>query len=88
MFDDAHGWRGVDSVKVYYHAGHGAMSSSGVFEMPMGSTWATRKSAFSNRMAVGDQKLRYLFLSTCDSVRTTFGDNPWRTWNGAYAGAA
>ena len=62
------------------------MSPSGVYEMPMGSTWATRNSAFSNGMEVGDQKLRYLFLSTCDSVRTTFGDNPWRTWNGAVRG--
>ena len=86
VFDDANGWRGADSVKVYYHAGHGAMSPSGVYEMPMGRTWATRNSAFSNGMEVGDQKLRYLFLSTCDSVRTTFGDNPWRTWNGAVRG--
>jgi hypothetical protein len=86
VFDDAQGWRGADSVTAYYHSGHGAMDSAGVFEMPMGSTWATRMSAFSNGMRIGDQKLRYLFLSTCDSVRVMLGDNPWRTWNGANTG--
>lgn len=86
VFDDAQGWRGVDSVRAYYHSGHGAMSPSGVFQMPMGSTWATRMSAFSNAMRLGDQKLRYLFLSTCDSVRVTFGDDPWRTWHDANTG--
>ncbi len=51
VFDDADGWRGVDSVKAYYHSGHGGMSPSGVFSLPMGSTWATRTSAFSSTHA-------------------------------------
>lgn len=86
VFDDSEGWRGSDSVKVYYHAGHGSMSGMGVFEAPMGSVWATRTSAFSNAMRLGDQKLRYLFLSTCDSLRVDGSDNPWRTWHEANVG--
>ena len=86
VFDDAEGWRGSDSVRVYYHAGHGSMSGMGVFEAPMGSVWATRMSAFSNGMRLGDQKLRYLFLSACDSLRVDGSDNPWRTWHDANVG--
>lgn len=87
IFDNADGWRGADSVRVYYHAGHGDMLGGGRFEFPMGVSWATRTSSFSNMMRFGDQNLRYLFLSTCDSLRVTSGDDPWRTWNGANAGA-
>ena len=72
-FDNADGWRGADSVKVFYHSGHGDMLADGTFEFPMGSSWANRISAFSNMMRFGDQNLRYLFLSACDSLRVTFG---------------
>jgi hypothetical protein len=86
VFDNADGWRGADSVKVFYHAGHGDMLTDSTFEFPMGISWATRSSSFSNMMRFGDQNLRYLFLSTCESLRVTSGDNPWRTWNGANQG--
>src|SRR4029450_10370893 len=33
---------------------------------------------FSNKMRFGDQKLRYLFLSACESLRVTSGDDPRR----------
>lgn len=85
-FDDAQGWRGVDSVRAYYHAGHGGIGASGVVEILMGSIWATRSSAFSSMMRIGDQKLRYLFLSTCESLCPEFGDTPYRTWEKANAG--
>jgi hypothetical protein len=86
IFDDADGWRGADSVRVFYHAGHGDMLANGIFEFPMGSMWATRTSSFSNMMRFGDQKLRYLFLSTCESLRVTSSDDPWRTWHLANEG--
>ena len=86
VFDDAQGWRGTDSVKVYYHGGHGVIDGRGVYEAPMGSVWATRMSAFSDAMRLGDQKLRYLFLSTCESVCVTGGDDPLRTWSEANRG--
>jgi hypothetical protein len=86
VFDDADGWRGVDSVRTYYHAGHGGMSPAGVFEAPLGAVWANRSSAFSSQMSLGDQKLRYLFISTCDSIRVTGGHDPIRTWMGAHHG--
>ena len=86
VFDNADGWRGADSVKVFYHSGHGDMLADGTFEFAMGMAWATRTSSFSNMMRFGDQNLRYLFLSACDSLRVTTGDNPWRTWNRANEG--
>jgi hypothetical protein len=86
IFDDADGWRGADSVRVFYHAGHGDMLAGGTFEFPMGLAWATRTSSFSNMMRFGDQNLRYLFLSTCESLRVTSGDDPWRTWHNANEG--
>jgi hypothetical protein len=81
VFDNTDGWRGADSVRVFYHAGHGDMLADGTFEFPMGISWATRTSAFSNRMRFGDQSLRYLFFSACDSLRVTTGDDPLRTWH-------
>ena len=72
VFDDAQGWRGTDSVKVVLpRRPRRRRRPERVYEAPMGSVWATRMSAFSDAMRLGDQKLRYLFLSTCESVRTT-----------------
>ncbi len=85
-FDDWPGWLGIDSVKVYYHAGHGFMDGSGVFDAPMGAAWSMRTSALSRDMKFADQRLRYLFLSTCDSLRTEHGDDPFRTWAAANTG--
>jgi hypothetical protein len=86
VFDDADGWRGADSVRVFYHSGHGDMLADGTFEFPLGISWATRSSSFSNKMRFGDQKLRYLFLSACESLRVTSGDDPRRTWHRANEG--
>lgn len=71
---------GIDAVSVFYHSGHGAMDGNGVFQAPLGGKWDNRDWAFSNRMAFGNEELRYLFLSTCFSLRVSGPDNPVRTW--------
>jgi Family of unknown function (DUF6345) len=77
---------GMDAVMVFYHSGHGAMSGSGIFQAPLGSKWDNRDWAFSNNMSFGDETLRYLFWSTCFSLRVSGPDNPVRTWWGPNKG--
>lgn len=71
---------GMDSVMVFYHSGHGNMDSNGVFQAPLGGKWDNRDWAFSNNMAFANEELRYLFWSTCFSLRVSGPDNPVRTW--------
>lgn len=71
---------GMDAVMVFYHSGHGNMDSNGVFQAPLGGKWDNRDWAFSNKMAFANEKLRYLFWSTCLSLRVSGPDNPVRTW--------
>ncbi|MEQ1746362.1 MAG: DUF6345 domain-containing protein [Saprospiraceae bacterium] len=77
---------GADSVMAFYHSGHGNMDSNGVFEAPMGAFWDKRSSAFSNAMSLGDEQVRYLFWSTCYSLRVLGIHNPVRTWHAANKG--
>jgi hypothetical protein len=63
------------------------MASDGTFEALLGATWNNVMSAFSTRMGFADQRLRYLFLSTCNSVRVMHGHDPIRTWSAANLGA-
>jgi len=71
---------GMDAVMVFYHSGHGNMDGSGVFQAPLGGKWDNRDWAFSDRMAFANEELRYLFWSTCFSLRVSGPDNPVRTW--------
>lgn len=71
---------GMDSVMVFYHSGHGNMDSNGVFQAPLGSKWNNRDWVFSSDMAFANEELRYLFWSTCYSLRVSGPDNPVRTW--------
>lgn len=79
-FDDWQDTFGMDAVMVFYHSGHGAMDNSGVFQAPLGGVWDGRDWAFSNNMAFANEELRYLFWSTCFSLRVSGQDNPVRTW--------
>jgi hypothetical protein len=72
---------GMDAVTVFYHSGHGAMSGSGVFQAPLGAKWDNRDWAYSNNMSFGDETLRYLYWSTCFSIRVSGSDSPIRTWS-------
>lgn len=71
---------GMDSVMVFYHSGHGNMDEKGIFQAPMGGIWDDRDWVFSNNMAFANEELRYLFWSTCYSLRVSGPDNPVRTW--------
>ncbi len=77
---------GADAVMAFYHSGHGNMDSNGVFQVPMGGIWDKRDWAFSNGMSLGDEQVRYLFWSTCFSLRVLGAHNPIRTWNAANKG--
>jgi len=71
---------GMDAVMAFYHSGHGNMDGAGVFQAPLGGVWDGRDWAFSNRMAFSNEELRYLFWSTCFSLRVKSPHSPIRTW--------
>ncbi len=77
---------GADAVMAFYHSGHGNMDSNGVFQAPMGGTWDNRSWAFSNAMSLGDEQVRYLFWSTCYSLRVLGAHTPIKTWHPANKG--
>ncbi|MFD9887171.1 DUF6345 domain-containing protein [Streptomyces alboflavus] len=77
---------GMDAVCAVYHSGHGDMDGNGVFHAPMGAAWDGRTTATSNRMALGNEKCRYIFWSTCFSLRVLSGHSPIRTWAGPNLG--
>ena len=90
MYEEAYdNWQnmyGMDAVLAFYHAGHGGMSSDGTFYAPMGDAWDNRSYAYSSKMAFANEKLRYLFWSTCLSLRVNDGHSPDRTWGKANTG--
>lgn len=79
----------MDSVRVFYHAGHGRTDERGLFHLPMGALWSgADPSLSSDRMRFGAGALRYLFWSAsqslpCDAAQ---GQGPAQVWAGANAG--
>jgi hypothetical protein len=87
QYDNWQDTYGADAVKVFYHSGHGGMGGDGVFYLPMGADWGGLGcTATSNNMRLGNEYLRYLFWSTCLSLRYTGGMSPIRTWDVANLG--
>ncbi|MEV1019421.1 DUF6345 domain-containing protein [Streptomyces sp. NPDC050264] len=78
---------GLDAVVAVYHSGHGGMDDNGVFFAPLGAKWDNRSDAVSNRMAFGDERVNYVFWSTCSSLRVLDGHSPVRTWAGPNLGS-
>lgn len=73
--------RDMDSVRVFYHAGHGRMDERGIFHLPMGALWSgTDACLTSDRMRLGSGVLRYLFWSTSQSLRVGPGFSPPQSW--------
>ncbi|WP_233901906.1 DUF6345 domain-containing protein [Paracoccus denitrificans] len=73
--------RDMDSVRVFYHAGHGRMDEDGIFHLPMGSLWTGADACLtSDRMRLGSGALRYLFWSTSQSLRIGPGYSPLHSW--------
>ncbi|KUF14505.1 DUF6345 domain-containing protein [Streptomyces silvensis] len=79
-FDNWQDRYGMDAVCAVYHSGHGDMDGNGVFYAPLGAAWDGRTDAVSTRMALGNEKARYIFWSTCFSLRVLGGHSPIRTW--------
>jgi hypothetical protein len=81
-YDDWQNNYGCDSVEVFYHAGHGSTDSgSGTYSAPLGAAWDNVIFLNSLEMAIGDERLRYMFLATCDGCMVFAPNNPIRTWN-------
>ena len=81
-FDDWQDNYGCDLVEVFYHAGHGGTDgSSGDYSAPLGGAWDNVIFLNSSQMSIGDQRLRYLFLATCEGCMVFAPNNPIRTWN-------
>jgi hypothetical protein len=81
-YDDWQNNYGCDSVEVFYHAGHGGNdAATGNYSAPLGAAWSGESFLNSSKMAIGDQRLRYLFLATCDGCMVFAPNNPMRTWN-------
>jgi len=81
-FDDWQNNYGCDSVEVFYHAGHGGTdSSTGAYSAPLGASWDNTIFLNSAQMSIGDQRLRYIFLATCEGCMVFAPNDPIRTWN-------
>ncbi|NBO66601.1 MAG: hypothetical protein EBU88_17450, partial [Acidobacteria bacterium] len=87
QYDNWQDTYGADAVRVFYHSGHGGMGADGTFYLPMGADWGGLGcTATSSNMRLGNETLRYLFWSTCLSLRISGGQSPIRTWNAANLG--
>jgi len=79
---------GIDAVMIAFQSSHGGMSSPNHFVTSLGANWSgTGWSARSDLMALGgnywtsgDERLRYMFWDTCDSVKVSGGNSPYSTW--------
>jgi hypothetical protein len=89
-YEDFDNWQdtyGMDAVRSVYHCGHGGMDANGVFYVPMGSAWSGNDcTAVSTNMRLGNERARYVFWSTCESLRVLGGHTPIRTWSAANQG--
>ncbi|WP_410667913.1 DUF6345 domain-containing protein [Amycolatopsis sp. cmx-4-68] len=90
VYDQAYdNWQdqyGFDSACVVYHSGHGDMDAGGVYSAPMGGSWDNRDWIHSSEMRLGDNHARYIFFSTCLSLRVHDGMTPITTWHPANGG--
>lgn len=80
-WDDWQDTYGLDSCNAVYYSGHGGMDGNGVFFIPLGADWGGQGHyATSDKMVLGDDHTRYMFWSTCSSVRVHDGMDPIKTW--------
>ena len=86
VYDDWQNFYGMDAVRTFYHSGHGGMEGDGTFFAPLGARWNGNDYALSSSMSIGDQFLRYLFWSTCNSLEVLNGQSPIKTWNAVNRG--
>ena len=80
--------RGIDGPLVVFNSSHGAMDEDGRYFFCLGTDWAGRGwDASSDNMSLGgnagsngDERLRYIFWDTGNSVKWRDGITPWKTW--------
>lgn len=83
-YDDWQDTYGVDAVTAFYHSGHGGMDANGVFYLPMSKPWGDEGCTIissSDKLLWGNERTRYIFLSTCLSLRVLGDQNPIKTWH-------
>jgi hypothetical protein len=92
-YDNFNDTYGMDSVVVFYHSGHGVMDNNGVFYAPLGGYWDNRINVNSSNMKIGNEQLKYLFWSTCQSLKVPdlavmnpTRKSPIDTWHGSNLG--
>jgi Family of unknown function (DUF6345) len=88
-YDDWQDTYGVDAVLAFYHSGHGGMDANGVFYLPMSKPWGNEGCTIissNDKLVWGNERIRYIFLSTCLSLRVLEGHNPVRTWHSSNRG--
>lgn len=88
----ATGFAGADASLISYISTHG-VTSGARFTMSMGSGGGGGCNIRSDKMVLGNQVARYLFLSTCQSLKIGTGDDPYAygeipigTWSSAAGG--
>jgi hypothetical protein len=83
-YDDWQDTYGVDAVMAFYHSGHGGMDGNGVFYLPMSKSWGNEGCTIvssNDKLQWGNERTRYIFLSTCLSLRVLGGQSPIKTWH-------
>jgi hypothetical protein len=78
---------GIDAVRAAFHSSHGGLSGN-VYRTSMGFNWnSTGWNARSDQMALGgdywsfgNERLRYMFWDTCNSIMFSGGNSPYTTW--------
>ena len=83
-YDDWQDTYGVDAVMAFYHSGHGGMDANGIFYLPMSAPWGNEGCTVissTDNLLWGNERVRYIFLSTCLSLRVLGGHSPIRTWH-------
>jgi hypothetical protein len=87
QYDNWQDTYGMDAVMAVYHSGHGSMGSDGTFYAAMGADWGgLGTNAASTSMKLGNEQVRYIFWSTCYSLRVLGAHNPIRSWNASNLG--
>ncbi|UXU76467.1 MULTISPECIES: DUF6345 domain-containing protein [unclassified Paracoccus (in: a-proteobacteria)] len=77
----------MDSVRLFYHAGHGRMTGEGEFIVPLGGQGPVPDASIaSHRMRLGGKSLRYLFWAASESVAVSGGRDPRHAWSTAIDG--
>jgi hypothetical protein len=82
--------RGIDGALAVFNSSHGGMNASGRYTFCLGANWAGRGwNAYSTSMSIGgndgtlgNERNRYIFWDTCQSVKWSGSHSPYRTWGG------